>query len=253
MANPQKENGHVDLANEIVEVLAKTNLNKYEVRYLWVLWRKTYGWHKKDDVISNSQFVEATGIKKQHVWRTEQRLLARNIVTRIGYKLSFQKDYTRWSELPTQVTVTRRGNKVTNSGIPVTYTGIKVTCTGGHKRNYTKETITKENIATEVAEWSFRKQINKMASSKKDPRMWVIALYWVLKGFRIESKAEYSSALKRELRPAGELTAYPKERLKETMAWLKANADFKWTLETVGKYINENLNKIQGKKGFKII
>lgn len=137
MANPQKENGHTDIANEIVEALARTNLSKYESRYLWVLWRKTYGWHKRSDVISNSQFVKETGIKKQHIWRTEQRLITRNIVTKIGYKLSFQKDYTAWKELPKQVTVT-------STGISVTYSGIKVTSTGGHKRNYTKETITKE-------------------------------------------------------------------------------------------------------------
>lgn len=139
-ANPQKEDGHIDIANEIAEALAKINLNKYESRYLWALWRKTYGWHKKSDIISNSQFVELTGIKKQHIWRTQRRLIQRNIVTQIGNQLAFHKDYTTWNELPKQVT----NKKVTQIGIPVTYSGIKVTQIGGHKRNYTKETITKE-------------------------------------------------------------------------------------------------------------
>lgn len=135
MASPQTENGHIDIANELAEVLAKTQLNGYESRFLWVLWRKTYGWHKKEDWVSDSQIVEMTGLKKQHVWRTKQALLKRNIVTKNGYKISFQKDYTRWRELPKMVTVTKSGNKVTKSGI-------EVTKFGANKRNYTKETNT---------------------------------------------------------------------------------------------------------------
>lgn len=137
MANPQKENSFIPIATEIAEVLAKTQLNGYESRYLWVLWRKTWGWGKKEDIIANNQFVKATGVIKQHIWRTEQRLIARNIVTKIGNKLSFQKDYEKWLELPKLVTVTK-------SGIGVTKIGNKVTKIGGHNRYYTKDTITKD-------------------------------------------------------------------------------------------------------------
>jgi phage replication O-like protein O len=137
MASPQKENGNIPIANEIAEALAHTNLNGYENRYLWVLWRKTYGWHKKEDFISNSQFSDATGIKRPHIWRTQQMLIQRNIVTKLGNKLSFQKDYTQWRELPKKVTVTKSGTRVTKLGT-------KVTKSGAYKRNYTKETITKE-------------------------------------------------------------------------------------------------------------
>lgn len=144
MASPQTENGHIDIANELAEALAKTQLNGYESRFLWVLWRKTYGWHKKEDWVADSQIVEMTGLKKQHVWRTKQCLLERNIVTKLGYKISFQKDYTRWKELPKKVTVTKSGNLVTKLGIGVTNSGIEVTKNGANKRNYTKETNTKE-------------------------------------------------------------------------------------------------------------
>ena len=36
MASPQKEDGHLDLANELVEKLAKTHLSSYESQMLWV-------------------------------------------------------------------------------------------------------------------------------------------------------------------------------------------------------------------------
>lgn len=140
MASPQLENGYTSIANEIVEQLARTHLNGYESRYLWALWRCTYGWHKTEDRISNSQFVEKTGLKKQHIWRTESNLIKRGIVTKNGYKISFNKDYSHWIELPKlpkKVTVT-------NSGIKVTNLGIKVTKNGAHKRNLTKEIILKK-------------------------------------------------------------------------------------------------------------
>ena len=119
MASPQTGDGHIDIANELAEELARTQLNGYESRLLWVIWRKTYGWHKKEDRISNSQFVEATGMKKQHVSRTLAGLLKRNIVTNLGNNFGFQKDYTLWKrdsacmQLPKKVTteVTYLGNE----------------------------------------------------------------------------------------------------------------------------------------------
>ncbi len=141
MASPQKENGHIDIANEIAEALARTNLNGYESRYLWVLWRKTYGWHKKDDTISNSQFSDATGINRTHIWRTEKTLLQRNIVTKLGNKLGFQKDYTQWRELPKMVAVTKLGTGVT-------YSGNKKLPKMVHTKETTKETIQKKEGKT---------------------------------------------------------------------------------------------------------
>lgn len=111
MANPQAEDGHCDIANEIVEALYKVNLSAYESRLLWFIFRKTYGWHKKSDRISYSQFGE-TGLKWSHIARTLKRLKSRNMITITGtrYKLeyAFQKDWELWksleaSELPKEV------------------------------------------------------------------------------------------------------------------------------------------------------
>ncbi|KKL89994.1 hypothetical protein LCGC14_1909130 [marine sediment metagenome] len=138
IASPQAENGHIDIANEIAEALMLTNLSAYQSRILWAIWRKTYGWHKKVDWIANSVFVDMTGLRKQHVNRTLNELEQRNIVTRSGYKVGFNKNYRAWRELPRKVTVTSIGNSVTNSGN-------SVTCTGVHKRNLIKETIKKKD------------------------------------------------------------------------------------------------------------
>ena len=100
MANPQKEDGHIDIANETAEALMKIQLNGYENRVLWAIFRKTYGWHKKEDWITNTQIAEMTNIAESHISRTIKMLMNRKIVTRFGKKLSFQKDYEKWKKLP---------------------------------------------------------------------------------------------------------------------------------------------------------
>ena len=139
MANPQAENGHVDIANEIVEILAKTYLSSYESQILWAIFRKTYGWHKKEDWITNTQISKMTGIAESHVSRTIKKLIKKNMIIRNGKKLAFQKDYDLWEKLPKQVTNEKLPKQVTK----VTQTGMKKlpeqVDTKETKRNYTKE------------------------------------------------------------------------------------------------------------------
>jgi len=136
MANPQAENGHTDIANEILGALWKINLSSYEWRVLLYLFRKTYGWHKKMDRIALSQFSKDIGINRVHVHRALKKLSLRNIiVTYPGnsqiLSYGFQKNYEKWKLLPNQVTVTYPGNKT-------------VTYPGTHKRN-SKETILRDS------------------------------------------------------------------------------------------------------------
>jgi len=153
MANPQAEDGHVDIANEIVEALAVTYLSSYESQVLWAIFRKTYGWHKKEDWITGSQLVEMTGIAKGHISRTLKKLIERNMVNKNGKKLSFQKDYDKWVRLPIRVTnikLPKQDIKLPKRVTEVTQIGQEVTQIGKHKRNYTKETSSKETIQKKI-------------------------------------------------------------------------------------------------------
>ena len=156
MANPQKENGHVDLANEIVEAMAKTYFSSYEIQVLFAIFRKTYGWHKKEDWITGSQLVNMTGINKSHISRTLKRLIKRNLITKNGKKISFQKDYEKWRKLPNQVTSEKLPNQ--DKKLPKQVT--EVTQIGNKKlpkqvnTKETKETSTKE-IYTKEKKISF--------------------------------------------------------------------------------------------------
>lgn len=161
MANPQKEDGHVDIANEIVEALAKIHLSSYESQVLWAIFRKTYGWHKKEDWITNSQIAEMTEIAESHVSRTIKILIQKNLVIKNGNNLGFQKDHDKWVKLPKGVT-SHHQKKLPKGDIKLPKGVLKVTKGGIHKRNYTKETIQKKSGIFLKAWKDFKTMRNKI-------------------------------------------------------------------------------------------
>ena len=139
MANPQIEDGHVDLANEIIEALAKIRISGEEMQCLWVILRKTYGWHKKEDKISLSQFAQMTGLKRQNVLRAINKLSSKKIIGVIKNDDSqiniynINKNFDVWKPLSKKITgVINIDNQVSS------------------KKIHTKETITKETIQKKI-------------------------------------------------------------------------------------------------------
>lgn len=104
MANPQLENGHLELAHEIVESLARIRISGTEWQLLWVILRKTYGWHRKVDAISLSQFQAMTGLSRPHISRYLKKLLRKKVIVlrKDGGVRSygFNKDFDEWEPLP---------------------------------------------------------------------------------------------------------------------------------------------------------
>lgn len=152
MADVQKENGYTALANEIVEALARVNLNAYQWRALCVIWRKTYGWQKKSDAISRSQFVEMSGIDERNIDRAIKQLEQMNMITveRHTTKTAiycFQKDHERW-QLVSNETRVKKSQLVSNESTACVLSDTK-TCvsTDTHKR---KKVFYKRNIARKL-------------------------------------------------------------------------------------------------------
>jgi phage replication O-like protein O len=79
----QIENGNfARIHNDISERLAHTDLNGSEFRCLWFLLRKTYGFQKKEDDISYSQFSEGTKLDRRNVMRSLEKMVQRCIIYR---------------------------------------------------------------------------------------------------------------------------------------------------------------------------
>lgn len=111
--NLQIESGYAPIPNAVLEALARGRFSCYERNVLDVIFRKTYGWSKKSDIISLSQFVDATGIARQHIFHTLKKLVQRNIIFKtvacLGYNkpatYEFNEHFGTWLVLPKQATV----------------------------------------------------------------------------------------------------------------------------------------------------
>ena len=142
MASPQCENGYTRLANELLEALSRLRIPGEARQVFDTIMRKTYGFGKKEDGISLSQFVLATGLLKNHICDSLNKLKRMNLITEKGNDVtniySINKDYTSWKPLPKKVTLPKKVMTITEKGnesLPKKVPTID---------NNTKETITKE-------------------------------------------------------------------------------------------------------------
>jgi len=124
VANPQVEDGHTKIANEIMDALCRIRIPGEERQILDCIFRKTYGWKKTEDAIALSQFVEMTGMNKPHIIQAIKGLLLKKviIVTEKGNApakvYGINKDYDKWEPLPKKVTLLKKVMSVTEKGNP---------------------------------------------------------------------------------------------------------------------------------------
>lgn len=136
MANPQKENGFIPIANEIAEALAQTHLTPAEWQILWVVLRKTWGWSKKVDYISLSQLEKFTGLSHRIICKAKQSLVSKKALSTVGKKLMFNKNYEEWVVSKKALVL----KKCQGSAILVSVASANF---GTHNRQLTKDTNTK--------------------------------------------------------------------------------------------------------------
>ena len=103
MANPQTENGHLRIANEIWEHLITSGLSASEFPVVMLVIRKTWGWKKKDAPISLSEFHSMTKLPERTVAHALRKLTGKNILIRfVGggrgnpSKWGLNKDWETW-------------------------------------------------------------------------------------------------------------------------------------------------------------
>ncbi|MCQ9206457.1 MAG: replication protein [Omnitrophica bacterium] len=134
----------VRIPTEIWEALTKVRISGEEWQCLCLILRKTYGWHKSKDWISNSQFVNATGIKKQSVNRALKKLIAKNIVSKKAYEsrqfYGLNEDLRRWK--PSAKKLTKNVSNKASGSKPKSFSD--VSNNAAHKSIITKASITKE-------------------------------------------------------------------------------------------------------------
>lgn len=114
MANPQLKNGYIRIATGIWEALCKIRISGEARQVLDVIIRKTYGFQKKEDTVSLSQFALATGLKQPTAAKALRKLISMNLITKKDNgKIGLQKNFDLWKPLPKKITVTQKDNEAT--------------------------------------------------------------------------------------------------------------------------------------------
>lgn len=130
------EDGYTRIANDLLEAVMCADLTARQLKVVMAIIRKTYGFGKKIDRITNTQIAEMTGIHHTHVCKAKNEMIAMNIVVSSGNKIGINKDFTEWNFNISQVSETLA--KSANKTLAKT--------ANSHKPSQlnTKETITKE-------------------------------------------------------------------------------------------------------------
>ncbi|MFS0776230.1 replication protein [Neobacillus sp. 3P2-tot-E-2] len=153
MADVQLEHGYTRIANDILEHMARIKLSPTQYRILFLVWRCTYGFQKKEHDMSLSYISEATGLDKRNIRRElksleDKKIIYQNIKNGSYRKLSFNKNYDEWVgeiEPGAKLTMGETDN-ATMGEINNTTMGE----TDNQKRNYLKKNIKKKDTEEET-------------------------------------------------------------------------------------------------------
>lgn len=111
MANPQPDK-FTKISTELVEKFAGIRISGEAWQVLWVILRKTYGFKKKEDWISLSQFYGLTRINIPNIGRALRKLISMKLIIKKDNgknpKYALNKDYDQWEPLSKKTTPSKK-------------------------------------------------------------------------------------------------------------------------------------------------
>lgn len=157
MPNPQTENGFIQIAtgnqqNDILMALVKQRLNGTQYQVVLLVIRKTWGFKKKDDWISLTQFQNYLSKSRENICREIKQLVNKNILVKkstpgVSAFYSINKDFDTWKQLVNKKSLVKElASKSTSEEKSTSEQNVNQLV---NKKSPTKETITKENILME--------------------------------------------------------------------------------------------------------
>lgn len=229
MANPQIDDGkYLKISNEIVDAFCRLKLSPNETQIIWTVLRKTYGWNKKEDNISLTQFQEITGLSRASVCRAIKSLVAKQLLEVVTKQLPanryrLQKNWEEWSG--SRYSDTSRYFETRVVAIPRP----KVVAIPRHTKDSIKNTIQKTTISSTAS-----RPINKRTKTQL-----LIDYYFELKSWDYRGKEKI--LYPRFIRTANEILQLcendldlAKKKIKHIELWANSQS-IDWSLTTVLK------------------
>ncbi|VCW92729.1 replication protein [Klebsiella quasipneumoniae] len=94
------DDGFTRIANELLEAVMHAGLSQHQLLVFMAVMRKTYGFNKKSDWVSNEQISVLTGILPHKCSAAKSALVKRGILTQNGRVIGINKAVSEWSSLP---------------------------------------------------------------------------------------------------------------------------------------------------------
>ena len=94
------DDGYTRIANELLEAVMLAGLTQHQLLVFLAVMRKTYGFNKKQDWVSNEQLSELTGILPHKCSAAKSVLVKRGIFIQSGRNIGINNVVSEWSTLP---------------------------------------------------------------------------------------------------------------------------------------------------------
>jgi len=90
------DDGFMRVANELTDQLLMADLTARQLKIMLAVMRKTYGFNKSMDRITNTQIAAMTGIHHTHVCSSKRQLIERGFLIEGGTKVGINKYVSMW-------------------------------------------------------------------------------------------------------------------------------------------------------------
>lgn len=131
------DDGYTRIANDLLDAVMSHDLTQYQLLIFMAVMRKTYGYNKKMDWISNKQLEEMTGILSHKCSATKNELIKMCVFVANGRQIGINKNISEW--------LSREKKKVYQKKVNLPESGKKRLPKSG-KDNYPNQVTTKDNI-----------------------------------------------------------------------------------------------------------
>lgn len=92
----QLEDGFTRVANELLDAVMASGLSETEMCIVLAVWRKTYGFNKKMDWVSNEQLEQMVGKHHTHCSTAKNLLISKKVFIQEGRKVGMNTNVSDW-------------------------------------------------------------------------------------------------------------------------------------------------------------
>lgn len=184
------DDGYARLSNMLLEAYSGADLTKRHFKVLLAILRKTYGWNKPMDRITDSQLSEITKLPVKRCNEAKLELVRMNIIKQQGGMFGPNKNISEW-RIPQNEGISLKTGDKTSLNLRECYPS---------KQGDTKDTIQKKEIQDKnIMSESVRTECEKSSDRHEDTDKAFEEIFWCA-GMRKAGKKNAASAFRTQFR-----------------------------------------------------